>query len=450
MERRVERTGPAAGGASGGGHADASPLAPKAQKRTGPLGLVSWALYDWANSPYTTLIITFVFPAYFLTAIVGDAARGQTLWGYALGISGLAVALLAPVGGAIADAGGRRKPWLFAFTWLCAAMAALLWFATPGPESIGFALVCIFFGIIGYELGVVFNNAMLPDIAPPGRLGRLSGWAWGLGYVGGLTALTLALVLWVQTETPLFGLDQDMAEHVRILGPFIGLWLVIFSVPLLLFTPDRTTRWVPIVSAVRRGMTDLRGMIRKLPQERNLLLYLIAHMVYADGLVTLFAFGGLYASGEFDMSLAEVLQFAIVLNIAAGIGAFGFGWVDDWLGSRRTVIIALSGLLVASAGAVLAPTVAWLWVAGIVIGIFVGPAQAASRSLMARLSPTDKAAEYFGLYALSGKATAFVGPALVGMVTQVTGSQRAGMATILLFLGAGLVLLMRVREHPAG
>jgi MFS transporter, UMF1 family len=444
----VDEAEPATARVSGSGD-ESRQLADGAEpRRAGPLGLVSWALYDWANSPFTTLIVTFVFPAYFQAAIVGDAARGQTLWGYAVGVGGLAVALLAPLGGAIADAGGPRKPWLFAFTWLCAAMAGLLWFAAPGADFAALALGCVVVAMVGYELGVVFNNAMLPDIAPPGRLGRWSGWAWGLGYLGGLTALALALVLWVQAEEPLFGLDRTAAEHVRIIGPFVGLWLVVFSVPLLLFTPDRKGRGLPLAGAVRRGVADLLRMVRSLPRRRDVLLYLVAHMIYADGLVTLFAFGGLYASGAFGMSLTEVLLFAIALNVAAGIGAFAFGWVDDWLGSRRTVILALSGLLVASAGAVTAPSVAWLWGAGIVIGIFVGPVQAASRSLMARLSPPDKAAEYFGLYALSGKATAFVGPALVALVTQATGSQRAGMATILIFLAAGLVLLTRVKEPP--
>ena len=442
----MAETGPAAGEATGGDDGP-SRRSPGAPRQAGPLGLASWALYDWANSPFTTLIITFVFPAYFQAALVGDAARGQALWGYAIGAGGLAVALLAPVGGAVADAGGRRKPWLFAFTWLCALMAALLWFATPGPQSIGFALACIVLAIIAFELGVVFNNAMLPEIAPPGRLGRISGWAWSLGYGGGLAALALALILWVQAESPLFGLDAATVEHVRIIGPFVGVWFIVFSAPLFLFTPDREAARLSLARAVQKGVADLRRTIGGLPRERNIVRYLIAHMLYADGLATLFAFGGLYASGAFGMSLAEVLQFAIVLNIAAGTGAFAFGWVDDRIGSRRTVILALSGLLAGSVVAVAAPTAAWLWGAGIIIGLFIGPTQAASRSLMARLAPPDKATEYFGLYALSGRATAFVGPALVGLVTQATGSQRAGMATILLFLGAGLALLVRVEER---
>jgi UMF1 family MFS transporter len=430
----------------GGGAPDRSAPPTAAARGGGPLGLASWALYDWANSPFTTLIITFVFPAYFQAAVVGDAGRGQTLWGYAIAASGLAIVLLAPLGGAVADAGGRRKPWIFAFTLACALATALLWFVAPGPEAVGFALACVILANIAFELGIVFNNAMLPDIAPPALIGRLSGWAWGVGYGGGLAALALALVLWVQAERPIFGLDPATAEHVRIVGPFVGAWLLVFSTPLFLFTPDRTVRPIRMGRAVRDGLAALREIIRELPRQRNVATYLVAHMLYADGLVTLFAFGGVYAAGAFGMSLTEVLQFAIVLNIAAGLGAFAFGWVDDRLGSRRTVILALCGLIVASAMAVAAPTAAWLWGAGIVIGLFVGPAQAASRSLMARLSPPDRVTEYFGLYALSGKATAFAGPALVALVTQATGSQRAGMATILLFLGAGLALLIRVDE----
>jgi UMF1 family MFS transporter len=409
-------------------------------------GRWSWALYDWANSPFTTLVVTFIFPAYFQQAVVKDAVEGQALWGSAIAASGLLIALMAPVLGAVADTGGGRKPWLFVFTWICVLASALLWLAEPSPAWIGFSLACVVIGIVGFEFGIVFNNALLPDIVPEERLGRLSGWAWGLGYAGGLVALVLALVVFIWPEVPPFGLDKEAAEHVRVAGPLVALWLAVFSIPIFLFTPDRRAGTPRAAHAVRTGLRQLGRTLKTLPANRPVALYLLAHMIYADGLITLFAFGGVYAAGAFGMELAEVVTFGIVLNVAAGIGALVFAWLDDWLGSKRVIVIALVGLIGASLLAVAATTLTWLWVAGIAIGTFVGPAQAASRSLMARLTTPDNRAAYFGLYALSGKATAFLGPALVASITAALDSQRAGIAAIIAFFVVGLALLAWVPE----
>ena len=408
--------------------------------------LGAWALFDWANSPFTTLVVTFIFPAYFEQAVVKDAVRGQALWGTAIAGSGLVIAVLAPVLGAVADASGARKPWIFVFTALCAASSALLWFVGPSPAYIGFALVAVSVAIIGYEFGVVFNNAMLPDIVPEAIIGRVSGWAWGLGYGGGLAALFVALVVFIWPETPPFGLDKDTAEQVRIIGPLAAIWLAVFSVPLFLFTRDRPSRGLNMAEAVRGGLGELGRTLKALRGDRTVALYLLAHMIYADGLVTLFAFGGVYAAGAFGLSLPQVIMFGIVLNVAAGAGALVFAWLDDWLGSKRVIVLALIGLIAASLVAVAAQTLTWLWVAGIGIGVFVGPAQAASRTLMARLTASWNRAAYFGLYALSGKATAFVGPTLVATVTAAAGSQRAGIATIIAFFVVGLALLAFVPD----
>ena len=307
-------------------------------------------------------------------------------------------------------------------------------------------LICVGVANVGFEFGVIFNNAMLPDIVPEKRLGRLSGWAWGLGYAGGLVSLVAALLVFVWPQPPPFGLNAGSAEHIRIIGPLVALWLAIFSVPLFLFTPDRPASGIGPRKAVTRALLDARQMITGLPLNPNVGWFLLAHMIYADGLVTLFAFGGIFAAGVFGLTLAEVITFGIVLNVAAGIGAVAFAWVDDWLGSKRTIIVALVGLVVASAAAVVATDRAWLWTAGIGIGLFVGPAQAASRSLMARLTKPERQAFDFGLFALSGKATAFVGPFVVAVVTDISGSQRIGLASTIAFFLVGLTLLLRVQE----
>jgi UMF1 family MFS transporter len=408
-------------------------------------GRFAWALYDWANSPFTTLVITFIFPAYFQAGIVKDPVAGQALWGYAIAVSGVLIAFSAPILGAIADAAGRRKPWIFAFTALCAIGSALLWFAEPGAAWIFLALACVVVANIGFEFGIVFNNALLPDIVEEDRLGRLSGWAWGLGYAGGLAALVVALIFFIWPQPPLFGLDAETAEHVRITGPLVALWLLLFSIPLFLFTPDRSPRGLG-AGALAKGLSELGRMLGSLFQNRPFALFLLAHMIYADGLITLFAFGGVYAAGVFGMELSEVIVFGIALNVAAGAGAAAFAWFDDRLGSKRVIVVALIGLIAASLLAVAAQNLFWLWVAGIGIGIFVGPAQAASRSLMARLTKPENRAGGFGLFALSGKATAFLGPAIVASVTAASGSQRAGIAAIIAFFVIGLALLLRVRE----
>ncbi len=419
-------------------------------KETPLKGLIGWALYDWANSPFSTLIVTFVFAAYFAEGIVGDAVHGQALWGYTIGISGVFIAVLAPVLGAIADAGGRRKPWLFVFTTLCIGASALLWYAEPAPDFILLAMVWVIIASLGFEFGIVFNNAMLPDLVAPARLGRWSGWAWGLGYFGGLGALLLALFAFVQTESPLFGLDKGAAEHLRVVGPLVAVWFALFAWPLFAYTPDRPPSGKGIGATVSQGLSALLGTFRNLRAHGNVARFLVARMIYADGLTTIFAIGGIYAKGVFAMSYEQVLYFGITLNVTAGLGAFGFAWVDDWLGSKRTIVIALIGIFAAGLAAVLVQQALWFWVAGSALGIFVGPAQAASRSLMARLSPPELRTEFFGLYAFSGKATAFVGPLLAAVVTEATQSQRAGLATVIVFIAVGLALLLTVREPTRG
>ncbi len=405
----------------------------------------AWCLFDWANSPFPTVVITFVFAAYFTQGIVGDPVRGAALWGNAMAASALAVALLAPVMGAIADAGGRRKPWLAACTAVTVLGALLLWYAAPDPGYALWALVWVAIANVGFELGMVFYNALLPGLAAPGRLGRLSARGWATGYAGGLVCLAIALVVFVRAEPPPFGLDPARAEQVRIVAPLAALWFAAFAWPLFVFVPDAPPGGRAPRAAVRAGFARLAATLRDLRGNRVVARFLLARLLYIDGLNTIFAFGGIYAAGSFDMPLSEVILFGIALNVTAGIGAFAFGWVDDRLGAKRTLIIALVGLIASGAVAVLAPDVRWLWGAALVLGLFIGPVQSSSRTMMARLAPAGKRAEMFGLFALSGRVTAFAGPALVAWVTLAFDSQRAGMASTLVFLVLGLGLLIGLR-----
>jgi UMF1 family MFS transporter len=322
----------------------------------------------------------------------------------------------------------------------------MLWWAEPDPAFVLFTLIVIGISNLAVEMAGVFYNAMLPDIAARDRLGRLSGWAWGLGYAGGLACLLVALIAFVQTETPLFGLDPDRGEHVRATGPLVALWLLVFALPLFLLTPDRPATRISSAAAVRQGLAQLKDTFVHLRRYRAIARFLIARMIYIDGLNTLFAFGGIFAAGTFGMSLAEVIQFGIMLNVTAGLGAVAFGWLDDRIGAKRTILMALAGLIVCGAAAVFAQSKTGFWIAACLLGIFIGPTQASSRSLMARLAPPEARTEMFGLYALSGKVTSFLGPFVLGTVTYYTSSQRLGMATILIFLAVGGALLWPLPE----
>ncbi len=409
-------------------------------------GLIAWCFYDWANSSFPTVIVTFVFAAYFTKAVAADPVAGTAQWGYALSISALFVALLGPVLGAAADHGGRRKPWLAAFTALAVVATALLWFIEPGPAFALAALVLVGVANFAFEMGTVFYNAMLPGLAPAGRLGRLSGWGWGLGYAGGLAALALVLAGLVEPETPWFGLTRQGSENIRASGPLVAVWFAVFSLPLFFFTPDGGPGGLSLAESVRRGLAALAGTIREIRAYGNIGRFLLARMLYTDGLNTLFAFGGIYAAGVFGMGFSELILFGIAMNVTAGLGAAAFAWVDDVIGSKRTIVIAVSCLAVLGGALLVVEGKTLFWVVALPLGAFIGPAQAASRSLMARLAPAEMRTEMFGLFALSGKATAFLGPALLAFVTDTLNSQRAGMATILVFFAAGLVLLLPVSE----
>ncbi|MCK4939616.1 MAG: MFS transporter, partial [Rhodospirillaceae bacterium] len=398
---------------------------------------ISWAVYDWANSAFPTVIITFVFAAYFTKAVASDPITATGDWGAAMAISAFAVAVMGPVLGAVADLGGRRKPWLLAFTYICAIATGLLWFVEPDSSWALYALVMVGLANFAFEMGVVFYNSMLPSLAPKKIMGRISGWAWGFGYAGGLSCLALALVAFVQTDTPWFGVPKDDALNIRATALLVSVWLILFSLPLFLFTPDKPSSGIGFADAVRRGLGTIYKTLKNIRQHAAVGKYLLARMIYTDGINTLFAFGGIYAVGTFGMDFSELIMFGIAINVTAGIGAAAFGWVDDWIGPKKTVLIAIAGLCVLGSALLFVEGKTMFWIFAVPLGIFVGPAQAASRTYMANLVPEKMEAEMFGLYALSGKATAFMGPALLGWLSVTFESQRAGMASIIVFLVVG-------------
>jgi UMF1 family MFS transporter len=439
--------------------------------------VVSWIFFDWAAQPYFTLITTFVFAPYFATHVAPDPASGQSLWGFATAAAGLVIALLSPVLGAIADASGRRKPWIAGFGALLVIGSCLMWFGRPGDVSIIPPLL-LAYGIatIGVEFATVFNNAMMPTLVPPDQIGRLSGTGWATGYIGGILSLILVLgFLAANPDTgrtlfgfaPLFGLDPVTHQGDRISGPLTGIWFVIFVLPMFLLTPDYPAKRPPR-EALREGLKDLKQSLAELPRRKSLAAFLLANMIYTDGLVSLFAFGGIYAAGTFGWNTIQIGTFGIILAIAGTLGAWLGGKLDDSLGPKRVIsgsmvilLFSIVAILTVSKETVLFVTVtpprpdaalfssvaerAYLLL-GCLIGAAGGPLQAASRTLLIRLAPQDRIAQYFGLFALTGKVTSFIGPLLIGIITAVTESQKAGMAVLVLFFVAGLALLARVKN----
>src|ERR1700730_5005199 len=297
--------------------------------------VISWIFFDWAAQPYFTLITTFIFAPYFTSHVAADPASGQSLWGFATAAAGLMIALLSPVLGAIADASGRRKPWIAAFGALLVIGASLMWFGRPGDVSAIPALL-LAYGIatIGVEFATVFNNAMMPTLVPPNQIGRLSGTGWATGYVGGILSLILVLgFLAADPETgrtlfgrmPLFGLDPVSHQGDRITGPLTGIWFIIFVLPMFLLTPDYPAKR-PVRDALREGLIELRQTLGELPRRKSLAALLLANMIYTDGLVSLFAFGGIYAAGTFEWNTIQIGSFGILLAIAGTFGA--------WLGGQ--------------------------------------------------------------------------------------------------------------------
>jgi UMF1 family MFS transporter len=405
----------------------------------------SWCLYDFANSPFTTLVVTFVYSTYFTKAIAENEIIGTALWSRGVTISAILVAIISPIMGAVADKGGYRKSFLFLVTVIAIVASAFLYKFSPG--QIMQALLWFIIANFAFEMGMVFYNAFLPDIAPPNRIGRLSGYGWSLGYVGGLLALVVALVGLVNPETPWFGFSTENGENIRATNLLVAAWFFIFSIPIFLWVKEDKSRISRTgKNVIRSSFKQLVGTFHEIRRYRQIIRLLLARLFYNDGLITIFAFGGIYAAGTFNFSFSEIMVFGIVLNIAAGAGAFVMGFLDDRLGGKKTIEISLYGLIIATVVAVFSPNKIFFWIAGIIVGIFSGPNQAASRSLMGRFVPLDKENEFFGFFAFSGKATAFMGPFLLGSLTELFNSQRVGVSAVLIFFIVGIVFLTLVDE----
>ncbi len=377
--------------------------------------------------------------------IAADEIAGTVLWSRAINITALTVAVLSPFLGTIADQGNYRKRFLFISTMIAVIGSVMLYTALPG--QIMKALTWFVISNIAFEMGSVFYNAYLPGITDKDNIGRISGYGWAFGYIGGLLAMFVAMIGFVNPDTPWFGLSKLNGENIRATNLLVAAWFLVFSLPIFIFFKNDQNKVKKIgPQKIKSTILELLKTFREIKNYRQIIWFLLSRLFYNDGLVTIFAFGGIYAAGTFNFSFEEIMIFGVVLNIAAGIGAFIMGFFDDILGGKKTVQVSLWALTAAVILAIIAPDKTLFWISGVIVGFFSGPNQAASRSLMGRFVPKDKVNEFFGFFAFSGKFTAFLGPLSLGIVTDIFKSQRAGISVVLLFFILGSLLLLKVDE----
>ncbi|WP_370322407.1 MFS transporter [Oricola sp.] len=435
-------------------------------------GILGWMFFDWAAQPFHTLIITFIFAPYFAGQVAANPTDGQAVWGFAAGLGGLIIAVLSPVLGAISDATGPRKPWIFGFSVLAVVGIFALWYVPPAADqaTIIFGLTAFVVALIGFEFAAVFNNAMMPGLVSREKLGSLSGNAWALGYAGGLICLIAMLLLMVADPeagktligiTPILGLDPAQFEGDRASGPLTAIWYIVFIIPLFLFTPDAPRR-ERISGALRKGLVDLWQTIRNISKERSLFSFLVSSMIYRDALNGLYTFGGIYAVGVIGWTTLQLGVFGILASITGIGGSILSGWLDTRIGTKTVVVANILVLIFASAlvisisetqvlflpvgeGSSL-PDIAF-YLAGALIGAAGGGLQSSSRPLLVDQSTPERVGEAFGLYALSGRATAFLAPWAIGVFTVAFDSQRIGITPILALFVIGMLFLIPVRSR---
>ena len=416
--------------------------------------ILGWCFYDFANSSFTTIIVTFIYSAFFANYIVGDGAVGQIYWGNTVTLCALIIAFLSPIMGAIADQGGYRKTFLFYWTLICIGFTFLLYF--PKAGDIYLALVIFTIANISFEMGCVFCNSYVPSLTNKTNAGKISGFGYSFGYLGGLLALVLGLVTIALPENPIFGISKDLGQNYRSMNILVAIWFLIFSIPTFLWLEKDTKKNKINLSLLSNSFYQLKKTFIDIKKYKNTIRFLIARLFYNDALITIFSFGGIVASGVYGFGLEKMLIFGIVLGIAAGIGSFFMGYVDDYIGPKKMIQISNLLLVLATMIVVFVNDETYFWIAGTLVGFASGPNQSSSRSLMSKFCPKGKENEFFGFFAFSGKITAFLGPFLLAQVTLLclkyfnlssVEAQRYGVSVVLLLLVIGSINLHFVKEN---
>ena len=427
--------------------------------------ILAWASWDWGSAAFNAVMTTFVFTVYLTSNAFGGEDAASAALGAALAIAGAAIALLAPVTGQRSDAGGRRKLWLGVNTALVAVLTALCFFVFPRPEFLLLGVTLIALGNVFFEFAGVNYNAMLAQISTPANIGKVSGFGWGMGYLGGIVALLAVLQLFVQPSFDWFGAQTEEGLNIRLVAVFSALWFFIFALPVLFAVPE-----LPAQPARERlgFLASYRQLFRRIgaiyKTSPHTIYFLLASAIFRDGLAAVFTFGGVIAAGTFGFELREVIFFAIFGNVVAAVGAIIGGLLDDRIGPKAVIILSLVGLLVAGTAILVLGNGSYnffgspwtggstFWTFGLLLCLFVGPAQASSRAYLARLAPEGESGELFGLYATTGRAVSFLAPTLFTLCITIATplvaageAQRWGILGIMVVLLAGLLVILPVK-----
>lgn len=428
-----------------------------------------WFFFDFASQPYNTLLLTFIFGPY-VKELLDSGTQAQSAWGFGIGLAGLVIALLAPILGALADTAGNRMRWIWFFSALYVIGSFGLWQAHPDHFNLSLTLVFFGIGLIGMEFATIFTNSMLPDLGTPDQIGRISGDGWAFGYVGGLLALVIMLAFFSEGAdtgktmigiSPLFGLDPATREGTRFVGPLVGLWYIVFMIPFALYVRDPKPVRAPR-GAVRLALQGLARTLRTLPETPSLFAYLGSSMFYRDALNGMYVFGGIYGAGVLGWSVIDTGLFGILAIVTSAIFAWLGGHADSAFGPKPVIatciviltLVALTVIFIsreAVFGIAVSPESSLpdilFYGVGAVIGAAGGALQSASRTMMVRQADPTRMTEAFGLYALAGKATSFIAPLSIGVMTWATGSQQLGVTPLIVLFLVGLFLLAWVKPN---
>jgi len=425
--------------------------------KLGRKGTFAWALWDWAEQPYPTIMQTFIFPVYLASAVAEAGTNADALLGIATGVSGFLLAIIAPVLGRRSDEGGRRKFWLMVNTYVLVLIMVASFFVEPKAEFLVFGLVLYGLGSVVQETAFINYYAMLKSVSSPSTIGRISGYAWGLGYLGGIILLAVALFGFVLPGT-VFGVPATDGLEVRTVFLFCAIWTLVFSIPLLLRVPEIEKRSGTKKESILQSYGAIWGQLKSLyKQAPETLKFLISSAVYRDGLSGVFSFGAVLGSLAFGFSQTEIIIFGMAANVVSGIGAVIGGRIDDVVGSRNVIAGSLIGLIIAGFAVFLFADAGQItyWIGGLALCLFVGPAQASSRTFVSRFAPDGREGEVFGLYQTTGRAISFLSgffwATAITIGAVITGKENTtiyGVLGLMVILIVGLILLLRVNPNP--
>ena len=404
--------------------------------------IFNFALYDFANSAFTTIIITFIFATYFAKQIAPNPVMGQSYWGWAIGTTGFFVAILGPFIGSFADKKNKIIFFLRSFSILCILFTGLLWFAKPSPDYLFYTLLIVGLANFFYELSLIFYNSLLRNISKNKNLGKTSGLGFALGYIGGIATLILSIKLFIDNDNIPFGLSEKDSQNVRATAILVSIWFSIFAFPFLFSVKDK-------IKKIKISATSNYSNLKNLIWNRGLKTlgkFLIARMLYADGLNAIIVMGGIFAVGVFNLEIKDLLKLSVIMNITAFIGAFLGGLANDKYGSKVVIVVSLLGLIFSSSAILFVYSKSLFLLMAAINGFFIGPIQSASRVMITSLLKKKDQAKGFGLFATSGKLTSFLGPLLVSTITFLSDSQRIGFSAAILLLLAGLMILINIRK----